>query len=365
MIAIKITQIIVYTLAATFISFACYPWYISILRYFKAWKTIRDDAVTWDKATIFRWLHAHKAWTPTMWWWLLLLVMGFLIAWSYILKHYGYINNTLVTPKETYIVLFALFSMWLIGLVDDVLNIRNYKWYKWLPASIKLIWMILFAGFISYWFHFRIWSNDINLWPLIDWSIALPRIWLMFEGQYIWIAYMFITFMMTLTITNAINITDGLDWLVGWIVLMILAVCWLLTFSFGWYLTTTVIWIVVWWLVAFLRFNINPAKVFMWDAWALWLWWLISALFYLIWVKIWFFIPFIILFGLCLLELSSSFLQIFRKKVFKRKLFKIAPFHHLLEHQWWSETTIVMKLRLVQWILCLITLILVIYSIKW
>jgi len=45
------------------------------------------------------------------------------------------------------------------------------------------------------------------------------------------------------------------------------------------------------------------------------------------------FIPFIILFGIFIVDLSSSFLQIFWKKYFKKKLFTVAPIHHLFEHK--------------------------------
>jgi phospho-N-acetylmuramoyl-pentapeptide-transferase len=64
-------------------------------------------------------------------------------------------------------------------------------------------------------------------------------------------------------------------------------------------------------------------------------------------------IPFLIIFGIFIVELCSSFLQIFWKKVFKRKLFTVAPFHHLLEYRGMHETTIVMKTRLVQAILAI------------
>jgi hypothetical protein len=43
-----------------------YPIFIKLLKRFKAGKTIREDTVTGDKATIFSKLHKHKAGTPTM-----------------------------------------------------------------------------------------------------------------------------------------------------------------------------------------------------------------------------------------------------------------------------------------------------------
>jgi UDP-GlcNAc:undecaprenyl-phosphate GlcNAc-1-phosphate transferase len=72
-----------------------------------------------------------------------------------------------------------------------------------------------------------------------------------------------LTFFFTISLVNAINITDGLDGLAGGLLLMILAVLFGTTFLYEWYLATTVIGIVMATLVAFLRYNIYPAKVFM------------------------------------------------------------------------------------------------------
>lgn len=69
-----------------------------------------------------------------------------------------------------------------------------------------------------------------------------------------------------------------------------------------------------------------------------------------------------ILFLLFWIELATSALQIFWKKVFKRKLFSIAPFHHLLEHKGQKEYTIVMKFWIIQGVLACVTLILVFYQ---
>ena len=55
----------------------------------------------------------------------MLIIMIIMIGASYLLQYYGYINNTLVTRQETYILLFAFFSMGILGLIDDYLNIQG------------------------------------------------------------------------------------------------------------------------------------------------------------------------------------------------------------------------------------------------
>jgi phospho-N-acetylmuramoyl-pentapeptide-transferase len=76
------------------------------------------------------------------------------------------------------------------------------------------------------------------------------------------------------------------------------------------------------------------------------------------------FIPFLLLFLLFIVDLLSSFLQIFWKKYFKKKLFLVAPLHHLLEKKGINETTIVMKARFIQGILAAITVIILFYQVS-
>lgn len=346
----KLNFILLYAVLAFVLALVVYPVYINFLRNHKAGKTLREDATSWGKAEIFNKLHKHKAGTPTMGWWLILIITALLIGWSYLLQHLGYISNSLITRQETYIILFAFFGMGLWWLIDDRLNIKG-KWKaKWFSARAKLIGMIALAAWISYWFYVKLGIDYINLWPIIDWPIHLG----------IW--YPIITFFITIGIVNAINITDGLDGLAWGMMTIVLGVFAVITFTYGWFLATTVIGIVVGALLAFLIYNINPAKVFMGDSWALALWWLVATLLYLLNIKNSILIPFIVLFGLFAIEFFSSALQIFWKKVFKKKLFTIAPFHHNLENRWVSEHTIVMTFWIVQGILAAVTLILIIYN---
>jgi phospho-N-acetylmuramoyl-pentapeptide-transferase len=63
------------------------------------------------------------------------------------------------------------------------------------------------------------------------------------------------------------------------------------------------------------------------------------------------------LFLILFVELFSSFAQILWKKIFHKKLFPIAPFHHCLEYCGLKEHTIVMKMWLIQAILVIIALV--------
>ncbi|MDO4713557.1 MAG: hypothetical protein Q4B28_02685 [bacterium] len=90
------------------------------------------------------------------------------------------------------------------------------------------------------------------------------------------------TFISTIAIVNAINITDGLDGLAGGLMAIILTTLGIVTFLNGTYIATTVVGILVSVLGAFLFFNINPARVFMGDSGAFALGGFLSSLIYLL-----------------------------------------------------------------------------------
>lgn len=337
-ILLKLSFILSYGLASFILALLLYKPYIKLLQRLKAGKTIRENTATGEKSEIFSKLHAHKQGTPTMGGGLFMIVMLIMILGSFLLPKLWWIDYSLWNREESYIILFGFFSMGLIGIVDDYLNIKGHGKIKGLSARAKLIGMFIFSAWISYWFYAKLGVSYINLWPLA----GKIEVWLLFP---------ILTFIATIAIVNAINISDGLDGLVGGTMAMILTSLGIVTFLNGTYIATTVVGILVAVLVAFLFFNINPAKVFMGDSGAFALGGIVASLIYLLNMRFWILIPFLIIFGIFILEFFSSLLQIFWKKVFKKKLFPIAPFHHLLEHCGMKETTIVMKIWLIQGIL--------------
>lgn len=361
---LKLNDIIIYMLLAFGLTMIIYPFVINKLRKMKLGIVNRELASTWEKAVIFNELHKKKNWTPTMWGIVFLIVMALLIWLSFVLQEVWYINNTLVSREETYILLVSFFGVWILGLIDDYVKLKLNTKINWLWAMLKLVYMILFAIFISYWFNMKLGINIIDLWP-IDYirnagSQSINLLWHNIQFSF-W--YILVTFILTTAIINSINIADGLDGLMWGMILIVLVLLGGVSFYLWRYLATTIVGIVVGILLGYLWFNISPAKIFMWDSGSLALWWLVSALVYLISIKIWFIIPFLILFALFWVEIASSGLQIFWKKVFKKKLFLIAPFHHLLEKLGYAEHNIVMRFWLIQGALAMLVVIMLIYQI--
>jgi len=113
--------------------------------------------------------------------------------------------------------------------------------------------MVIFSAFISRWFYTRLGIDYVNLWPIAG-KVSIG------------LFYPLLTFFSTIAIVNAINITDGLDGLAGGLITLILFVLAVILFFNQTYIATTVIAIIMAILVAFMFYNIHPAKIFMGDS---------------------------------------------------------------------------------------------------
>jgi phospho-N-acetylmuramoyl-pentapeptide-transferase len=213
----------------------------------------------------------------------------------------------------------------------------NIKWIgrtKGLSAKFKMFWLIIFAGLWALWFYYKLWWNVEHL---LNTPFGLFDIWIFFIPLFI---------LMIVWFSNSVNVTDWLDWLAGWLLLFAYTVYWYITFDQELFLLSTLCFSIAWALIAFLWFNVKPAKFYMWDMWSLALWanlWIIAMLTNTIFVLF-------IVWAIFVLETLSVIIQITSKKLRKwKKVFKIAPFHHHLEAIWWSEETVVFRLWLL-WI---------------
>jgi len=307
------------------------PYFIEFLVKFNFWKQIREEATLW-KAVEFLKLHKKKSWTPTMWWAIILLITFFMVILSVIMQDLWFINNNLINQKETYLSLFTLASVWFLGLIDDYMNIKWIGRTKWLSARFKMLWLIIFALLWSLWFYYKLWWWEIwlNLWMIEPISL-----WMWFIPLFIFVI---------IATANSVNLTDWLDWLAWWLLLFSYSVYAYITYDQWLFLLSTLCITIVWALIAFLWFNVKPAKFYMWDVWSLALWanlWIMAMITNTI------FILFIV-WAIFIFETISVIIQLTSKKLRNwKKVFKIAPFHHHLEAIWWKEENVVFRLWLI------------------
>ena len=92
-------------------------------------------------------------------------------------------------------------------------------------------------------------------------------------------------------------------------------------------------------MIAFLYFNIYPARLFLGDTGAL----SFGATFAVVGLILGKSFALPIIGGIFVIEIATSFIQLISKKYLKKKFFEVAPLHLLLQHKGWEEPKIVMR----------------------
>jgi len=321
----NLITIFVYTGVSFLLATFFFPPFIRFIRNAKLTQKIRQDGLSGGAAKLFRQLHGHKSGTPTMGGIVILLAILGTVVLSRILAYFGWIDASILNRGETYLPILTLFLVGGLGVIDDYLNIREKGKQKGLPAKIKFWTLVGFALLGAVWFTFKLEWSIIHLPGIGDFDIGL------------WYFPLFIFILVGSA--NSVNLTDGLDGLAGGL-LAISYVCFaVISYFYGLPILSVFCAIIVGALVAFLWFNVPPAKIYMGDTGSLALGATLGVIAMLTNA-----IAILAIVGLIfILETLSVMIQLFWKKYFKRKFFLIAPLHHHFEAKGWSETQIVMR----------------------
>jgi phospho-N-acetylmuramoyl-pentapeptide-transferase len=327
----EIVRVLLLTAVAFVAAFAWAPWLIRLLMRRGAGKSIRPAT----SAPVFAKLHKKKSGTPTMggilvWWTVLSLAVAlyyiapFLPAESLI----GRLN--FLTRAETLLPLGALVASAIVGFVDDYFNIKGIgPKGGGLRMRHRLMIYTAIAVVGAWWFRVK-----------LDWDLLhIP-----FVGDFnigIWYVPFFI--LVIVATAFSVNEADGLDGLAGGSLLTSFGAFALIAFAQGHFDLAVFCGVILGALLAFQWFNIHPAQVFMGDTGAMSLGVTLGIVAMLTNSAL--LLPVI---GLVfVLESLSVLSQISWRKLFKKKLFKSAPFHHHLEAIGWPECQIVMRLWVV------------------
>ncbi|MDB5162210.1 MAG: phospho-N-acetylmuramoyl-pentapeptide-transferase [Candidatus Saccharibacteria bacterium] len=292
------------------------PIYTFLAYRYKFWKKQRTSSTTGEALTVFNKLHAakFKRNIPTMAGTIFVLSIAII---TFLLN---------LDRKETWLPLAALAGGALVGLIDDIINLRGTgKGVAGLRSNIKFL-MITAIGVFLGWYFF----NKLG----ID-TIHIPFVGDLFLGWLIIPVFAFVV----VAAGNAVNISDGLDGLAGGLAVMAFGGFGIIALLQGNPMLAGFCLTVVGALLSYLWFNIYPARFFMGDVGSFALGTSLGVVAML--TDSLFLLPVI---GLVFVaEAGSSLIQIFSKKVFKRKIFISAPVHHHLEAIGWPETKITMR----------------------
>lgn len=292
------------------------PFYTFLAYRYKFWKRQRTTTTTGEKLEIFNKLHADKFKRniPTMAGWV------FVIAITIITLAFN------LNRGQTWLPLVALFGGAIVGFLDDIINIRgNGSGVAGLRSGMKFTMISAIGLTLGWFFCVKLGATAIHVPFIGDWTLGL------------WIIPIF-AFVVVAT-GNAVNISDGLDGLAGGLLAVSFS-----TFGIIALLQTQVLlagfcFTVVGALLAYLWFNIYPARFFMGDTGSFAFGTSLGVIAML--TNTLFLLPIIgILF---VTEAGSSLIQIISKRFFGRKVFISAPIHQHLQASGWPETKVTMR----------------------
>jgi len=332
----------VFTILA--ISFAVAMMLTPLLTHFlykyKIGKQIRADGDT----PVFTALHKKKAGTPTMGGLLIWMVVAVLAVLFWLLS--SFINNPLfksvnfLDRAQTFLPLGILVLAGLVGAVDDIMGVLKIG-----PKGGGLrirdrISLYVFVAVIgAYWFYFKLGWDMVHIPAIGDFYIG------------VWYIPLFI-FIIVAT-SFSLNETDGLDGLAGGVVLPAFGVFGAIAFAQGKVELAMFCAAIIGTLLAFLWFNVHPARFYMGDTGSMALGVTLGTIAML--TNSFLILPFVCF--ILVVESLSVIIQLVSKKFRHKKVFLSSPIHHHFEALGWPECKVTMRFWIIAWVMAAIGLV--------
>ena len=264
--------------------------------------------------------HKSKQGTPTMGG--LIFIIPTIITYFIL-----YLLGKVSINYNIIIVILTFISYGLIGFIDDYLIIKRNN-NKGLSEKSKFFLQLILA--IIFFYLFLKAGNEPLLW-IHSLNIKLDIGWL----------YGILILFILVASSNAVNLTDGLDGLAGGLSFIALLTFGIITWNTGWLIgysdISVFIFLLLGGILAFLIFNVSPAKIFMGDTGSLSLGALLGTIAILTRHEL-----LLVIIGIVfVLETLSCIIQRFYYKLTKKRIFPMTPIHHTFEKLGWCERDIV------------------------
>jgi phospho-N-acetylmuramoyl-pentapeptide-transferase len=256
-----------------------------------------------------------------------------------------------LTNRYVWLVILVTLSFGVIGWVDDYLKISR-KNTEGLIARWKYFWQSVFALMAAVYLYTAAQSPvETTLFVPFFKSIAVP----------LGIGFVLLSYLMIVGMSNAVNLTDGLDGLAIMPAVMVGAALGLIAYvsgntEFSSYLQIPYVagagelavfcGALIGAGLGFLWFNTYPAQIFMGDVGAL----AIGAALGLVAIIVRHEIVLLIMGGLFVLETASVIIQVASFRLTGRRVFRMAPIHHHFELKGWPEPKVIVRF----WIITLV-----------
>lgn len=323
----EIIVILVVSSLAFLFAIGLTPLWTSFLYKHKLGKTIRNSGET----PIYSKLHAAKSGTPTMGGvliWLTTIVFAF--GFFYLAKLFpSNLSNELnfLSRNETWLPLGCLAASAVVGLIDDWLDVRGKgtKGGGGLTMTHRLLIYTAIAAVGALWFYFKLDRDSFNIPFLGDFHFG-------------W-TYILVFIFVIVGTAFSVNQTDGLDGLAGGVLLTSFMAYAVISFTIGRYDLAAFCGVIVGALLAFLWFNITPARFYMGDTGSMSLGITLGIIAMLTDTAL----ILGVIGSIFVFEAVSTIIQLTSKKLRGKKVFLSSPIHHHLEAIGWSEAKIVMR----------------------
>ena len=284
--------------------------------------------------------HLKKQGTPTMGGIIMIitiLIMAVFMVWNYMRSTDA---NEVETGKNLIPIIAVTVGFGIIGLIDDLKKLigKNTEGLK--PAYKMLGLLIVSVGFSLYLTQILHLGTDIYI-PFVKTYFAIP----------VWI-YVPLSVLVLIATTNAINLTDGIDGLSTSVTTIILTCLTVIGVILNIKVITIFGSILIGSCLAFLVFNLHPAKVMMGDTGSLLLGGAIAS------IALYLKMPLLLLIIALvpIIETLSVMIQVSHFKKTGERVFKMTPIHHHFELSGWKENKIVSVFSLITLICCIVGL---------
>jgi phospho-N-acetylmuramoyl-pentapeptide-transferase len=317
------------------------PLWVKLLKKYKFGKQLRTGSDT----PVFQSLHKNKEGILTgagiiIW----STVLGLAVIFDILNHLFGGIWNyfSFVDRGETYLPLAAMLISALLGLLDDWLGVLHVGGAAGggLKVRHKSLFYLFAAAIGAWWFYVRLGWN----------TLAIP-----FYGN-VTIGWWYIPVFIFIIFASAFsaNETDGLDGLLGGVSLFTFFALTTVAFVLHLYNLAAFSGVVIGALLAFLWYNIYPAKFIMGDTGSMALGVTIGTISMLTNTTL--LLPFFAI--ILVIESISVIIQMISKKLrHGKKIFRSTPIHHHFEAIGWPESQVTMRAWIISAIFCALGLV--------
>lgn len=301
-------MLFIYAIIALLITFILVPVLIPTLKRMKFGQSIREEGPQ---------SHMKKTGTPTMGGltFLISIIITSIIAIIFVDK-----SNPII------LLLLVTIGFGLIGFIDDYIIVVK-KNNQGLTSKQKFLAQILIAVIffvLGDIFHLVNFATNLHI-PFTHFDLPFS------------FAYVIFIIFWQVGFSNAVNLTDGLDGLATGLSIIGFAIYAIMSFILDSPAIGTFCVIMVFALIGFLPYNLNPAKVFMGDTGSL----ALGGIFATISIMLNQELSLIFVGLVFVIETLSVMMQVASYKLTKKRIFKMSPIHHHFELSGWGEWKVV------------------------